>query len=189
MGWPAYTCAMAKQRTSHQQPPSEPSALVSVDVAAERDRVWDALVTDGGLGPWMGDGATIDPRPGGRLSFPDPVGGSRRDGRVDAVDDQARLEFVWWTVDRPTLRSRVTISLDEVETGTRVTVRETALARPAVGFELPTTRPSASAVIANTAITSTGRLAVDAMSRSASLVGLWSWRLAMVTVASQMVRV
>jgi len=39
-----------------------PAADVFLDIEAEPDRVWRALTTEGGLAPWMGDGATVDPR-------------------------------------------------------------------------------------------------------------------------------
>lgn len=166
-----YTGAMTD--TGTEQENTQPSAEISLDINAEVDRVWNALVTEGGLGPWMGDGATLDPRPGGALSFPDPAGGQHRDGRVAEVIDGERLQYVWWATDRPTERSSVTITLRPFENGTRVTVTETLESRHPIGFRMsssPTTpRP--------------------ALSRSTSLIGTWSWRLAMVTVAATMARV
>lgn len=185
---------MTDRGTDPLQPSDNtPSVSLHIDIAADVDRVWDALVTDGGLGSWMGDGATLEPRPGGSLSFPDPVGGQHRDGRVTTVADQERLEYTWWTTDRPTVRSSVTITLDRTDTGTRVTVVETAAPRSPVGFTVPSAQLGAGRSGVVSAVAGGGpqarRVAAQAMTRSFSLIGLWSWRLAMVTMASQMVRV
>lgn len=170
-GQMAYTRSMEYGRIEHEAPGErneQPSVEVSVDITADLERVWAALVTDGGLGPWMGDGATLDPRIGGSLWFPDPAGGAQRHGKVTELTHGERLQYVWWTAERPTERSTVTITLAPVEHATRVTVVESLTQRQAVGFVTPTAKAGA---------------------RSRSLIGTWSWRLAMVTLASQMVRV
>lgn len=158
----------------------ETAVTVSVDIEADLDRVWDALVSDGGLNPWMGEGATLDPKPGGALAFPDPAGGRLREGKVVEVDPGRQLSYVWWPADRPTERSSVAITLDHLETGTRLTVVETPLGRPPVGFARAATASADSRPMAGVRSSS---------ARSRSLIGTWSWRLAMVTLASQMVRV
>ena len=161
-------------------------AEVSVDIAADLDRVWEALVTDGGLEPWMGSGASIDPRPDGTLDVPDVVGGQHRRGLVHTVDAGDRLGFTWWPAHRPTERSDVSITLTPTEVGTRVTVIEVPLAARASAhgsLRSPTVsagpQVSAPAVVPGTAVLAT----------SGSLRGCWSWRLAVLALATQMVRV
>jgi hypothetical protein len=106
---------------------------------------------------------------------------------VTTVIEQEQLGYTWWTADRPGDRSAVTIILDPIETGTRVTVVETAMPRHPVGFTLPSAgRATASSSLVSAA-KKTSTSVINA--RSSSLIGLWSWRLAMVTMASQMVRV
>ncbi|MEM7275727.1 MAG: SRPBCC domain-containing protein [Actinomycetota bacterium] len=169
------------------QQEEERTVEVSVDIEAPVTAVWNALVTDGGLGPWMGEGATIDPRPDGVLSFPDVVGGHRRDGRVTVVEDRHRLDFVWWRRDRPASRTEVSIVLESVDDRTRLTVTETVAARPVVGFQLPLPVESATA-----RASATGASDADgpsAISRSRGLIGTWSWRLALVTLACTAARV
>ncbi len=144
-------------------------ARSSVDVTATVDRVWRALTTSAGLEPWLGAGASIDPVPNGELTAPDPVGGRHRHGRIERIDDRRLIELTWWPAEEPTSRSRVSITVTPIETGTRVDVVE----RP-----LPTS----------------GRLGAGTGVASAlagvrtSLVGAWSWRLALLTVACQVVR-
>ena len=151
--------------------------MVSLDLAADLKTVWAALVTDGGLEPWMGQGATIDPRPGGLLEVPDIVGGEPRHGLVHTVDEQAGLGFTWWPAQRPTERSDVSITLTLIETGTRITVTETpqlvAVPRQLPGFSIPASvSPRA-----------------EASALTGSLRGCWSWRLAVLALASQMARI
>ena len=179
------------------------SAEVSLDLAADIDQVWNALVTDGGLEPWMGSGATIDPRPDGALEVPDIVGGLPRRGLVHTVEDRARLGFTWWPEHRPIERSNVSITLTRTDTGTRITVTESPdlvperVLRP--GFQLPS---SASARAGTPAGVSTEAQAMTVPSRvggasasgsaavvpslTSSLRGCWSWRLAVLALAGQM---
>ncbi len=161
---------------------SDPAALASVDIAAGLGAVWVALVTDGGLEPWMGEGATIEPRCGGRLILPDPVGGRRRAGVVDTIEEGSELRFTWWPVTRPTERSTVTVTLEPIDSGTRVTVREA----------MPVS-------LGAMALRSEGRVSVDSAPSSAVrsarlplhrvVPGFWAWRLAVLSVSCQMARV
>ena len=159
-------------------------AEVSVDIAADLDRVWEALVTDGGLEPWMGRGATIDPRPDGTLEVPDIVGGQFRRGLVHTVDVGDRLGFTWWPEQRPTERSDVSITLTPSEVGTRVTVVEVPLV--AHRHSNASAGPRVTAAAAHETATA-DQTAV--LSMTGSLRGCWSWRLAVLALASQMVRV
>lgn len=183
-------------------------AEVSLDLAADIDQVWNALVTDGGLEPWMGSGATIDPRPDGELEVPDIVGGLPRRGLVHTVEDRVRLGFTWWPQHRPIERSDVSITLTRTDTGTRITVTETPDVVPEFslrpGFQLPSstsaragapagasTDPQASVVpsrVGGTSTSTSGSFAV-AGSLTSSLRGCWSWRLAVLALAGQMARI
>jgi uncharacterized protein YndB with AHSA1/START domain len=107
----------------------EAVADVFIDIGVPPDRVWQALTTEDGLAPWMGEGASIDLRPGGVAVLPDPVGGSTRRGRVDHIDEGRRLELTWWPALRPADRTRVTITVTPTEQGSRVRVVERAAPR------------------------------------------------------------
>lgn len=179
----------------------QPTACVSVDIAAGVGAVWEALVSDGGLEPWMGDGATIDPRPGGRLILPDPVGGRPRAGLVDTIDDRSELRFTWWPMTRPAERSTVAITVEPIETGARVTVRETApptLRATVAGRASATgTGSAAMMVTGQTAALAAGAgsTTMQQVVRSGGLSmrgvvpGFWAWRLATLAVSFQMARV
>ena len=156
--------------------PASDTAEASVELTADLDRVWRSLTTPRGLEPWFGAGATIEPTVDGTLSLPDPAGGRPRHGRIDRLDDHARMDFTWWPVDRPVERSRVSIVLTRTGTGTRVTVRETAPRSVAGPAALRTTSPSASARSGSAPTVRTG-------GGRPRLVGAWTWRLALLTLA------
>jgi uncharacterized protein YndB with AHSA1/START domain len=135
-------------------------ADVFLDIEAEPDQVWEALTTEGGLAPWMGEGATVDPTPGGLVALPDPVGGATRRGRVERVEranDGSRLDFTWWPALRPAERTSVSITVAPTEQGCRVRVIERPIAARATASRLP--------------------------------VGLWSWRLAVLSLSSCLSRI
>lgn len=142
-------------------------ATVSIDIAATPDQVWSALTTPSGLAPWLGEGATIDPCQGGKLSAPDPVGGRPRRGLVDNVDAGRRLELTWWPATNPVERSQVVISLESTgsadEPMTTVTVTESV--------PEPVAR----------------RASASATAEPLATVGAWSWRLALLVLACQLV--
>ena len=143
----------------------EPVVEVCLDVAADADQVWEALTTDGGLAPWMGEGATIEPRPDGLVVAPDPVGGVTRRGRVEWADPGRRLDFTWWPALRPAERSRVSITVTPLDEGSRVRVVE----RPCGPVAAPVPRPVAW--------------------RTAGVVGAWSWRLALLSITCTLARI
>jgi uncharacterized protein YndB with AHSA1/START domain len=95
-----------------------------VVVAAEPKDVWDALTRPERLMSWFANEAELELAPGGtgRFRWED---GSHRDAIVETADEERTLVFRWGT--SPEDESRVVITLDEVEEGTRVTVTETAL--------------------------------------------------------------
>lgn len=162
------------------------AAETSVDIAADVDRVWNALITDGGLEPWMGVGASIDPSPGGRLILPDVVGGRPRAGRVDQIDEQNNLAFTWWPMTRPSDQSTVSISVTQIETGTRVTVREAPILSSRVSATVDSAVDSAVGFAADSVSSVTQ---VDRLIGTRSFTGFWAWRLAVLTMSCQAVRV
>jgi uncharacterized protein YndB with AHSA1/START domain len=111
-------CMLAGMTTPEPQPTSE------LDIDADASDIWQALTTNDGLAPWMGEGASIDAEAGGDLFAPDPVGGRPRIGQVDHVGIDQRLDFTWWPSDDPDDRSQVSITLIPIEVGTRVQVVE-----------------------------------------------------------------
>lgn len=143
--------------------PAPAEADVFLDIDAGADQVWEALTTDGGLAPWMGEGATVDPRPGGLVALPDPVGGVTRRGRVERIeraeraDGGSRLDFTWWPALRPAEQTSVSITVAPTDRGCRVRVIERPVAARAGANRLP--------------------------------FGLWSWRLAVLSLASSLSRI
>jgi uncharacterized protein YndB with AHSA1/START domain len=85
-------------------------------IPAPPEEVWDA-VTDPG---WFGEGV-VELRPGGELRLMLPDGG-RREGFVEEAEPAERLVF-WWAAPG-TESTRVEVSLEAEEAGTRVTVVE-----------------------------------------------------------------
>ena len=97
-------------------------------IAAPRERVWRALTTVEGLIGWFPDrSAEIDLRPGGALRLEWKTGESDA-GVIDEVVPPSRLVFRWWQVAGE-LRTRVEITLDEVEGGTHLTLVESGFRR------------------------------------------------------------
>jgi uncharacterized protein YndB with AHSA1/START domain len=81
-------------------------------VGGTPEEAWRAVVESG----WLGEDATVDPRPGGEVE-----GGERR-GFVEEADAPRRLAF-WWSADDEDA-TRVEIDLEEREDGTLVRVTE-----------------------------------------------------------------
>ena len=86
----------------------------TIDLPADTDAVWEEVVD----GSWFG-ADELDPNPGGTLHGPD------RHGVVEEVAPGHRLSF-WWTGDDrdDTPPSFVEITIEPIDDGTRVTVRE-----------------------------------------------------------------
>lgn len=97
----------------------------SIDLDATADAVWDAIGDTRGLERWLAGSLDLHPQPGeaGTLVEPD---GTRRRVVVTERADGERLGFVWWHEDRPDDVSAVLIEVDATDSGTRVTVTETA---------------------------------------------------------------
>jgi uncharacterized protein YndB with AHSA1/START domain len=111
----------------------------AVEVAAPPDRIWSLLTTVEGLAAWYAfDGAVVEPRPGGALSFTWAEHGTFR-GRVERVEEPTTLAFRLAALPdtdpddgRSTL---VTIEVQPSGEGSVVVVRHTGFDRldPALG--------------------------------------------------------
>jgi uncharacterized protein YndB with AHSA1/START domain len=93
--------------------------------------VWAALTTAEGLGAWVGEKATIDPRPGGagQMTF---ASGLSVDMRVERVEKPRVFAFTWRIPDLPDedpRRTYVEFTLEPVPAGTRVQVVESGFAQ------------------------------------------------------------
>jgi uncharacterized protein YndB with AHSA1/START domain len=92
--------------------------------------VWPAVTDGQEISEWFGADAELDPRPGGRGVFRWPDGASRH-VVVEEVETARRLTFRWLPFQRTAdgdivvlPSTRVEITLDEVDGGTRVRVVE-----------------------------------------------------------------
>ena len=110
-------------------------------VDAPPDEVWEALTEAEELEEWLADEVELDVRPGGagRFRWHD---GSERHAVVEDVEIERLLEFWWWSDDDDA--SLVSVRLDEVAEGTRVTVTETP---PAVWASALETRFAAGVLV------------------------------------------
>lgn len=136
------------------------AATISVDIEADIEHVWRALTTDSGLEAWMGQGSFIGADAGDEIYVNDPTSGDPKRGVLEQVLPEERLVYSWWSEGSPDQVSEVEISVETVETGTRVTVVERGPAE------------------------NSGRTVASAaasVGRGAS----WAWRTALLTLAAQ----
>src|SRR5215216_8177149 len=91
---------------------------------APADEVWEALTDPERLAEWFANDVELDVRPGGEGVFRWD-NGEIRTAVVEEVDPPRRFGFRW--TDVAEAGSEVVFELDEVDEGTRVTVRETSL--------------------------------------------------------------
>ena len=155
------------------------AAVVDLDIDASPEAVWRALTTEQGLAPWMGEGARLVAEPGGAVVLPDPVGGETRRGRVDRIEADHRLDFTWWPALRPAERTTVTITVVPTGPGSRVRV-----------VERPPARLVASAAAVQGGVETTAPTGPPARKGTNRLpIGLWAWRLAVLSVATSLSRV
>jgi uncharacterized protein YndB with AHSA1/START domain len=100
--------------------------LRHLDLDHPADVVWRLLTDDGGLATWMGEGSTIDARPGGALWVADVETGRPRWGRVLDVDPGRELAVRWWPegADEHGEGSEVRFTLLPRPGGTRLVVQE-----------------------------------------------------------------
>lgn len=85
---------------------------------APPEEVWEALTDPDRLAEWFANEVELDPRPGGRGVFRWDNGESRA-ATVEEVDPLRRFGFRWEE------EGEVEFELEEVDEGTKVTVRET----------------------------------------------------------------
>ena len=96
------------------------SVTRSIEVPATPEEVWGVLTHGALLGECLGGLATIDPRPGGEVSFIDED--ETRLGAIDQFVEAERLSFIWYADERdPT---EVVIDLEPLPEGTLVRVTE-----------------------------------------------------------------
>jgi uncharacterized protein YndB with AHSA1/START domain len=101
-----------------------------VTVPAPADEVWPALTHPDELSAWFGAAAELDARPGGRGVFR-WADGTERHVVVEEVEPERKLSFRWLPFQRRTdgavvalPSTRVEITLEDVDGGTRVRVVE-----------------------------------------------------------------
>ena len=85
---------------------------------APAEEVWEALTDPERLAEWFANEVELDPRPGGRGVFR-WENGEIREALVEEVDPPRRFGFRWED------EGEVEFELEEVDEGTKVTVRET----------------------------------------------------------------
>ena len=85
---------------------------------APAEEVWEALTDPERLAEWFATEVELDPRPGGRGVFR-WENGEIREALVEEVDPPRRFGFRWED------EGEVEFELEEVDEGTKVTVRET----------------------------------------------------------------
>jgi uncharacterized protein YndB with AHSA1/START domain len=98
---------------------------VSMHVAAQPETVFTYFTDPGRYAQWMGAAATLEPVPGGAYRVL-MGGGVQAAGEFVEVDPPRRVVFTWgWTHDLevPPGSTRVVITLDAENGGTRVTLR------------------------------------------------------------------
>lgn len=99
----------------------------TIEIRAPRERVWAALTRSNELLGWFPtERAEIDLRPGGAASFVWEE--SADEAVVDVVEPPDRLVFRWRPsgLDRP--YTTVSFTLEEIESGTRLTLVESGFA-------------------------------------------------------------
>lgn len=108
-------------------------------VRAEPGPVWEALATARGLDGWFTNGASVDPRPGGRLVFrwerrgPDEFTGAC-EGTVLEARPPRRFAFRW-PVDARTYETTVEIDLEARGGATLVSLVEHGFAEGPAGLK------------------------------------------------------
>jgi uncharacterized protein YndB with AHSA1/START domain len=85
----------------------------------ERDVAWEALTDAERLEEWFANDVELDPRPGGLAVFR-WSNGEERHAVVETVEDRERIVLRWDD------EGVVELALDDVPTGTRVSVTETS---------------------------------------------------------------
>lgn len=100
----------------------------SIEIDAAPGDVFDYLVTEAGMTAWMGQYASLDPRPGG--DFAVDIAGYPVRGRYVQVDRPRRVVVTWGhegSADLPPGASTVEFTLTATANGTRVDLVHTGL--------------------------------------------------------------
>ena len=102
------------------------------DIATPQDRVWSAFTDGAEYAAWIWPAewettCQIDPRVGGSFRLESPPTGIGVTGTYLEVDPKSRLVLTW-TWDGDNNESRVTIALEPIATGTRLTLTHEGLA-------------------------------------------------------------
>lgn len=113
----------------------------SVEIDAPTAVVFEYLTTDAGMTAWMGQHASLDPRPGGEFAV--DIAGYAIRGEYLHVEPPTRVVVSWGivgTADLPAGASTVEFRLTAIEHGTRVdlihsNLPDTALAGHKDGWE------------------------------------------------------
>ncbi|MEO7994750.1 MAG: SRPBCC domain-containing protein [bacterium] len=109
----------------------QPVIEVSVEIAAAPATVWRFFTDPIRFAQWMGDSATLLPEVGGALRVGYP-GGDIAEGTITAMEPERRVEWTWGYAGEgnpvPVGSTVVTITLEKIDTGTRVTLTHAALA-------------------------------------------------------------
>lgn len=92
-----------------------------LEVEAPREEVWRAITQPERLREWLANDVELDLRPGGEGRFTWDDGEERR-AVVRLVEAEERLVLDWWGTDAV---STVTLTLEDADPGTRLTVTET----------------------------------------------------------------
>jgi len=110
---------------------SGPADVVrTIEIAAPRDLVFQYFVDSARFARWWGEGSSVDPRPGGtvRICYP---GGQVASGQFKEIVPPDRVVFTYgYEGDRqpiPPGTTRVSVTLEEIPSGTRVTLRHAGL--------------------------------------------------------------
>ena len=100
----------------------------SIDIRATPAQVFTYLVTPAGMTAWMGQHATLDPRPGGVFAV--DIAGSPIRGEFVDVDPPHRVVMTWGlagSAEFPAGASTVSFTLTATDDGTRVDVVHSGL--------------------------------------------------------------
>ena len=102
----------------------------TIEIAASRELVFRYFTDSERFARWWGEGSSVDPRPGGavRICYP---GGQVASGRFKEIVEPERVIFSYgYEGDRqpiPPGTTTVSVHLEEIPSGTRVTLRHAGL--------------------------------------------------------------
>jgi uncharacterized protein YndB with AHSA1/START domain len=97
-----------------------------VEVAASPEDVWERITDSTMISDWMDGEVTIDPEPGGRITFL-PAGGPEVWGTVEEVIVNQRIQWSWRSDEGMPSLIEFELAPGADEETTLVTVRETLL--------------------------------------------------------------